>query len=66
MTPVHSNLDAAPDYIIKLVRCTCKVDCSKRRKAVAVLVWSPQSHVVRARVYVQLEMKRKMILIYRC
>ncbi|KAK2146284.1 hypothetical protein LSH36_619g01000, partial [Paralvinella palmiformis] len=29
MTPVHPDLDAALEYLIKLVRCTCKVDCSK-------------------------------------
>ena len=35
MPPVHSNLDAAPEYFIKLVRCTCEMDYSNRRSTVA-------------------------------
>lgn len=31
MTPVHSDQDAAPEYLIKLVRCSCKGDCSNKR-----------------------------------
>ncbi|KAK2153912.1 hypothetical protein LSH36_281g02004 [Paralvinella palmiformis] len=31
MTPVHSDQNAASEYIIKLVRCICEVDCFKWR-----------------------------------
>ena len=31
MTPVHSDMDAAPECLIKLVRCACKGDCSNKR-----------------------------------
>ena len=30
-TPVHSDLATAPRYLIKLVRCACKGDCSNKR-----------------------------------
>jgi 5'-3' exonuclease len=31
MIPVHSDLAAAPDYLLKLVRCSCKGGCSDKR-----------------------------------
>ena len=57
MTPVHSDLDAAPE-------CSNKRIVPTRGVAVAVLVWSALSHVESAGVYVQTEMRRRTILIY--